>query len=54
LIGPIATSSNLIMFRRSSNSVTATIPENRVNDASGAPIPTSRRNRLTSHTLPTR
>jgi hypothetical protein len=54
LIGPIAASNSLIMSRRSTNSVTATIPESRVNDGSGAPSRTRRRNRAISRTLPTR
>jgi len=54
LIFPIAASNSLIMFRWSTSSVTATIPENRVNLGSGAPIRTRRRNRAISRTLPTR
>jgi hypothetical protein len=54
LIGPIAASSSLIMFRQSTNSVTAAIPDTAVNDGSGAPIPTRRRNGRISRTLPTR
>ncbi len=54
LIGPIAASNCLIMFRRSTNSVTAAIPDTGVSDGSGAPIRTRRRNRAISRTLPTR
>jgi hypothetical protein len=54
LIGPIAASNNLIISRRSINSVTAAIPEYGVTDGSGAPIRTRRRNRPISRTLPTR
>jgi hypothetical protein len=53
LIGPIATSNNLIIFRRSTSSVTATIPDTAVSDESGAPIPTSRRNRRIPRNLST-
>ena len=54
LIGPIAASNSLIIPSRSTSSVTAAIPENRVSDGSGAPIRTRRRNRRISRTLPTR
>jgi hypothetical protein len=54
LIGPIAASNSRIIPSRSTNSVTATIPEYRVTDGSGAPIRTRRRNRWISRTLPTR
>jgi len=53
LIGPIAASNSLIMPRRSTNSVTAAIPDTGVNDGSGAPICTRRRDRAISRTLPT-
>jgi len=53
LIGPIARSNSVIMFRRSTSSVTTTIPENRVNDGSGTPTRTRRRNRRISRTIPT-
>jgi hypothetical protein len=53
LIGPIAASNNPITSRRSTNSVTATIPDTGVNDGSGAPTRTRRRNRATSRILPT-
>ncbi len=53
LIGPIATPNNLIMPRRSSSSVTAAIPPNRVKLGSGAPIRTLRPNRRISRTLST-
>jgi hypothetical protein len=52
-MGPIAASNSLIMFSRSTSSVTAAIPENRVSDRSGAPTRTRRRNRRISRTLPT-
>jgi hypothetical protein len=52
LIDPIARSNSLIMFRRSTNSVTATIPDTGVSDGSGAPTRTRRRNRRISRTLP--
>jgi hypothetical protein len=54
LIGPIAASSSLIMPRRSTSSVTATIPDTAVSDGSGAPIPTRRRSRRISRNLSTR
>jgi hypothetical protein len=54
LIGPIAALNSWIIPRRSINSVTAAIPENRVTDRSGAPTRTRRRNRQISRTLPTR
>jgi hypothetical protein len=54
LIGPIAASNSLIMFSRSTSSVTATSPDTGVNDGSGAPIRTRRRNRRISRTLSTR
>jgi len=44
----------LIIASRSTSSVTAIAPENRVNDASGAPIRTRRRTRRISRILPTR
>ena len=44
----------LIIASRSTSSVTAIAPENRVSDASGAPIRTRRRTRRISRTLPTR
>jgi len=42
------------MARRSTNSVTAAIPEYWVSDGSGAPTRTRRRSRWISRTLPTR
>ena len=54
LIDPIARSNSLIMFKRSTSSVTATSPENWVSDGSGAPTRTRRRNRRISRILPTR
>jgi hypothetical protein len=54
LIGPIAASSSRIIASRSTSSVTAANPEYRVNDGSGAPTRTRRRNRWISRTLPTR
>jgi hypothetical protein len=43
-----------IIPSRSTSSVTAAGPENRVGDRSGAPTRTRRRNRRISRTLPTR
>ncbi len=54
VIGPIAASNNLITSRRPTSSATATIPDTGVNDGSGAPTRTRRRNRWISRTLPTR
>ena len=45
LIGPIAASSSLIMPNRLTNSVTTAIPDTGVNDGSGVPTRTRRRNR---------
>ena len=54
LIGPIAASNRSITPSRSTNSVTASMPENPVNDPSGAPIRTRRRNPRCRRILPTR
>jgi len=52
-IGPTVASNSPIMSRRSTNSVTATVPDTGANDRSGAPTHTRRRNRPISRTLPT-
>jgi hypothetical protein len=54
LIDPIAASNSLIMFSRSTSSVTAAIPDTGVSDPSCTPIRTRRRNRRISRTLCTR
>jgi hypothetical protein len=54
LIGPIVASNRPITSKRSTSSVTATMPATGVNDRSGAPTRTRRLRRRRHRKLPTR